>query len=204
MNASAPADALVGLVTGLGLIVAIGAQNAFVLRQGLRREHVLGVVLMCALADAALVTAGVAGLGPVLTAHETVMAVVRYGGAAFLGWFAFSAARRALRPAALQPAADDAPGGRTRVLLTCAALTFLNPHVYLDTVVLLGSVAHQQDRPWAFAAGAVTASFGWFTTLGFGAGRLAPLFARPRAWQVLDALVALVMAALAVSLVVGT
>lgn len=203
MTASAAGDALVGLVTGLGLIVAIGAQNAFVLRQGLRREHVLGVVLVCAVADAILVTAGVAGLGPVLTSHESVMTAVRYGGAAFLGWFAVSAARRALRPATLRPAADEAPGGRARVLLTCAALTFLNPHVYLDTVVLLGSVAHQQDRPWAFAAGAVTASVGWFVSLGFGAGRLAPLFARPRAWQVLDVLVAIVMATLAVSLVVA-
>lgn len=203
MSGSVPGDALVGLVTGLGLIVAIGAQNAFVLRQGLRREHVLGVVLVCALADAALVTAGVAGLGPVLTSHDGLMTAVRYGGAAFLAWFAVGAARRAARPATLRPADGDGPGTRTRVLLSCAALTFLNPHVYLDTVVLLGSVAHQQDRPWAFAAGAVAASIGWFVALGFGAGRLAPLFARPRAWQVLDGLVAVVMTGLAVSLVLG-
>lgn len=203
MTAPVLADALVGTVTGLGLIVAIGAQNAFVLRQGLRREHVLGVVLVCALADAALVSAGVAGLGPALTAHAGVMTAVRLGGAVFLGWLAVGAARRALRPAVLTPAEDEPARGRTRVLLTCAAMTFLNPHVYLDTVVLLGSVAHQRDEPWAFAAGAAAASVLWFVTLGFGAARLAPLFARRGAWRVLDGLVALVMGTLAVTLVVG-
>jgi L-lysine exporter family protein LysE/ArgO len=204
VSASTSADALVGLVTGLGLIVAIGAQNAFVLRQGLRREHVLGVVLVCALADAGLVAAGVAGLGPVLTAHDGVMTAVRYGGAAFLGWFAVSAARRALRPAALRPAADEAPGSRARVLLTCAALTFLNPHVYLDTVVLLGSVAnaHGDDR-WWFGLGAALGSIVWFAALGYGARLLQPVFARPAAWRVLDAVIAVTMVAIAVSLVVG-
>ncbi|MGN8246953.1 LysE/ArgO family amino acid transporter [Cellulomonas soli] len=200
--ALAPA-ALAGLLSGLSLIVAIGAQNAFVLRQGIRREHVAPVVLVCAGADALLVTAGVAGLGRLIADHPGVLAAARWGGAAFLLGYAALAALRARRPATLHPA-DAGPAGLRPVLLAALGFTFLNPHVYLDTVVLLGSLA-QQHGPGAgaaaFGAGAVAASITWFTALGFGATRLAGVFARPRAWQVLDLVVALVMITLAASLV---
>ncbi|WP_149204234.1 LysE/ArgO family amino acid transporter [Actinotalea subterranea] len=196
--------ALSGLLTGLSLIVAIGAQNAFVLRQGIRREHVLTVVLVCALADAALIVGGVAGLGTLVTAHPVVLTVTRYAGAAFLLLVGAQAAARARRPAHLDPA-TAAPAGHRGVLATALALTFLNPHVYLDTVVLLGSVANQHGPAgrWAFAAGAVSASALWFTGLGFGAHRLRPVFARPSAWRVLDAAIAVVMVTLAVSLLLA-
>lgn len=193
-----------GFLSALSLIVAIGAQNAFVLRQGLRREHVLPVVVVCAGADALLVAAGIAGLGALVGDHPVVLRVIRYAGAAFLLVLAVAAARRVARPQHLDPATDG-PARRSAVLLTCLALTFLNPHVYLDTVVLLGGLAQQHPAAggWAFGAGAVTASVVWFTVLGFGAGRLQPLFARPRAWQVLDGVVAGVMATLAALLVVS-
>lgn len=193
--------ALEGFLTCMGLIVAIGAQNAFVLRQGVRREHVPVVVAQCAASDAVLIGAGVAGLGPLVAAHPVVLAVVRWAGAAFLAAVAVSAARRALRGGeTLEPAGGRA-GTRRAAVLTCLALTFLNPHVYLD-MVLLGSLAGRHgDARWAFAVGATAASVLWFTALGFGAGRLRPLFARPGAWRVLDVTVALVMAALAVLLV---
>ena len=194
--------ALSGFLTGLSLIVAIGAQNAFVLRQGIRREHVLPVVAVCAVADALLITAGIAGLGALVTDHPTVLAVTRYAGAAFLLVLAVGAALRARRPERLDPAGDG-PAALGAVVSTCLALTFLNPHVYLDTVVLLGSLAHQHDPgAWVFGAGAITASVVWFTALGFGATYLRPVFARPRAWQVLDIVIAVVMAALAVTLLV--
>jgi len=195
---------LAGLGFGLSLIVAIGAQNAFVLRQGLRREHVLAVVLVCALSDAVLILAGIAGAGAVIHAAPVVLTVVRYAGAAFLLVYGLFAARRALRPAALTadgPAVRTSP---TATLGTVLALTWLNPHVYLDTVVLLGSIAntHGADR-WWFGLGAMLGSVVWFTALGYGARLLQPVFARPAAWRVLDAIIAVVMVALAVSLVVG-
>lgn len=194
--------ALQGFLTGLSLIVAIGAQNAFVLRQGIRREFVLTVVTVCALADAVLVTAGIVGLGAAITAHPAALAVARFGGATFLAAFGVLALRRARRPGRLVPA-DDAPATHLGVLVACLGFTFLNPHVYLDTVVLLGSLASQHGDPgrWAFGAGAAAASVVWFTGLGFGARRLRPLFARPRSWQVLDYGVAAVMLTLAVTLV---
>ena len=195
-----PAAALSGFLTALTLIVAIGAQNAFVLRQGIRREHVLPVVAVCAAADALLIAAGVAGLGVLVTEHPAALTVTRYGGAAFLLLLAVGAARRARHPEHLDPSAEG-PAGLGAVLGTCLALTFLNPHVYLDTVVLLGSLAHQHDPgAWVFGAGAITASVVWFTALGFGATYLRPVFARPRAWQVLDIVIAVVMATLAVAL----
>lgn len=195
--------AIQGFLTGLSLIVAIGAQNAFVLRQGIRREHVLTVVVVCAVADAVLVTAGIAGLGAAITTHPVAVAVARVGGAAFLATFAVLAVRRARRPERLVPA-DDAPATHLGVLVACLGFTFLNPHVYLDTVVLLGSLASQHGDPgrWVFGAGAVAASVTWFVGLGFGARRLRPFFARPRSWQVLDYGVAAVMTTLAVVLVV--
>jgi len=192
-----------GLITGLSLIVAIGAQNAFVLRQGLRREHVLAVVAVCTLADAALIAAGVAGLGAVISDSPAALETARFAGAAFLLLLALGALRRASRPERLDPA-EEAPARLGPVVLSTLGLTFLNPHVYLDTVVLLGGLAsrHGPDGRWAFAAGAITASTLWFSALGFGARRLAPLFARPRAWQVLDLLVATVMVTIAVTLIV--
>ena len=193
---------LTGFATGLSLIVAIGAQNAFVLRQGLRREHVLPVAALCATADALLVTAGVAGVGTLVESAPLVVDVLRWGGVAFLLAYAALALRRALRPGALV-VEDRAPSRLLPVLGTAAALTFLNPHVYLDTVLLLGSIAaqHGPDGRWVFAAGAVVASVVWFFGLGLGARRLAPLFTRPAAWRVVDLLVAAVMVAVAVGLV---
>ncbi|MGQ7298258.1 LysE/ArgO family amino acid transporter [Quadrisphaera sp. KR29] len=197
-----------GLGLGLSLIVAIGAQNAFVLRQGLRGEHVLAVVAVCALSDLVLIGAGVAGAGAALQAWPPALVVVRVAGALFLAGYALLAARRALRPAEGEAALrTDTTGGRTALaaaLATCLALTWLNPHVYLDTVVLLGSIASTHgDQRWWFAAGAGAGSLVWFTALGFGARLLRPLFARPVAWRVLDAVIAVVMAALAVSLLLG-
>lgn len=201
-----PLALLAGLGLGLSLIVAIGAQNAFVLRQGLRGEHVLPVVLVCAASDALLITAGVAGVGALVQQAAWLLVVVRAGGAAFLLGYAALAARRALRPAgtALDGSGAPARGSRRGALLTALALTWLNPHVYLDTVVLLGSVAAGQgaDR-WAFGAGAVAASALWFGGLGFGARLLRPVFARPGAWRVLDGAIAVVMALLAASLLAG-
>lgn len=189
---------LAGFATSLSLIVAIGAQNAFVLRQGLRREHVLPVVLTCAVSDALLISGGIAGLGALLTSNPLAVSIAKYGGAAFLYAYAAVAARRALNPGAMSPA-DHAPAALRSVVLTCLGFTYLNPHVYLDTVVLLGALANQRgtDARWLYGAGAVTASFTWFFTLGFLARRLGPLFARPRSWQYLDATIALIMTTLA-------
>jgi L-lysine exporter family protein LysE/ArgO len=191
---------LFGFATSISLIAAIGAQNAFVLRQGIRNEHVLPVVILCAASDLILILAGIAGVGALVTAHPNLTTVARYGGAAFLIGYALLAARRALRPAALTPA-DAAPARLGSVLLTCLALTFLNPHVYLDTVVLLGTLANQQrEGRWLFGAGAAAASVVWFLALGFGARRLAGLFASPATWRILDWLIAATMLALGISL----
>lgn len=191
-----------GLLLSLGLIVAIGAQNAFVLRQGLRREHVLPVVAFCALADAVLITAGVLGMAQALGRHPALAQAMALAGAVFLAWYGWRALQRARRASQLQ-AADGGPGlSRGAVLAQAAAFTLLNPHVYLDTVLLVGSIGAQQPdglRGW-FIAGSSIASLGWFTALGFGARWLAPLFAKPRAWQVLDALIGLTMWTLAVLL----
>lgn len=195
-------SALTGFGTGLSLIVVIGAQNAFVLRQGLRREHVGLVVAVCAASDAVLIAAGVAGLGALVQAAPVALQVARWGGAAFLLWLVVGAVRRAARPGRLDPATEG-PAARSSVLATTLALTWLNPHVYLDTVVLLGGVSTQHDPRWAFGVGAALASLVWFSGLGFGARALRPLFARPAAWRVLDLAVAAVMVTVAVSLVVG-
>lgn len=193
--------ALAGLLTGLTLIVAVGAQNAFVLRQGLRREHVGVVVALCAASDVVLIAAGVAGLGALVDRAGALLHVVTWAGVAFLVTYAALALRRAARPGAL---AADVLGPR-QVVGRTLALTWLNPHVYLDTVLLLGGVAAAHGSPgrWWFGAGAVVASVTWFTALGFGARLLAPLLARPRAWQVLDVAVAVTMLAVAASLVAG-
>jgi L-lysine exporter family protein LysE/ArgO len=194
-------SSLAGFAASLVLIVAIGAQNAFVLRQGLRREHVLPVVLTCALSDLALILAGIAGLGAVITARPTAVTVIKWVGAAFLIGYAALAAKRAIRPGGLRPT-DRAPATLRATLLTCLALTYLNPHVYLDTVLLLGAVAQQHPHRWLFGIGAAAASLVWFTALGAGAHKLAPVLARPAAWRILDGLIAVVMAAVALTLLV--
>lgn len=190
-----------GLGLGLSLIVAIGAQNALVLRQGLLREHVGAVVALCAVSDAVLIAAGVAGAGVLLAAVPGALMLVRLAGAVFLLGYAVLAARRALRPSTLGPRTGGGSSLGATLAMT-ATLTWLNPHVYLDTVVLLGSVAATHaDARWWFAAGAMTGSVVWFTALGVGARLLRPLFTRPGAWRVLDAVVAVVMTGLAVTLV---
>ncbi|BBX19168.1 amino acid transporter [Mycolicibacterium duvalii] len=190
-----------GFATSLALIAAIGAQNAFVLRQGIRGEHVVPVVTTCAVSDLVLIFAGIAGFGALVTTHPGIVSVAEYGGAAFLTGYGILAARRALRPSTLTPA-DAAPARLAAVLATCLALTFLNPHVYLDTVVLLGMLAGEHgDSRWLFGLGAVTASAVWFTTLGFGATRLRRHFAAPGTWRVLDGAIAVTMVALAALLV---
>ncbi|ORB30120.1 L-lysine exporter [Mycolicibacterium parafortuitum] len=189
-----------GFATSIALIAAIGAQNAFVLRQGIRGEHVLPVVAVCTTADLLLIVAGIAGFGALIAAHPDIVTVTTIGGAAFLICYGLLAARRAVKPGTLTPA-DAAPARLTAVLATCLALTFLNPHVYLDTVILLGALANEhQDSKWLFGVGAVTASAVWFTGLGFGAKRLRPWFAAPRTWRILDGVIAAVMIALGISL----
>jgi L-lysine exporter family protein LysE/ArgO len=191
---------LAGLGFGLSLIIAIGAQNAFVLRQGLRGEHVGGVVAICVGSDAVLIAAGVAGVGTLVTTTPTLLEVVRVAGAAFLLGYAALALRRAARPAAVDAASDRA-SDRGAVLATCVALTWLNPHVFLDTVLLLGSIAGTHaDGRWWFAGGAIIGSTLWFSTLGYGARLLRPLFSRPAAWRVLDVLIATTMTVIAISL----
>ncbi len=189
-----------GFATTMALIAAIGAQNAFVLRQGIRREHVLPVVALCSVSDLVLIAAGIAGFGALVAAHPDIVTVARFGGAAFLLGYGMLAARRALTPSTLTPA-EATPARLASVLGTCLALTFLNPHVYLDTVVLLGALAneHRESR-WIFGMGAVTASVVWFTGLGFGATRLAALFARPTTWRILDGVIAVMMVGLAIAI----
>jgi L-lysine exporter family protein LysE/ArgO len=193
-----------GFAASLALIVAIGAQNAFVLRQGLQRAHVLPVVLVCALSDMLLITLGVAGLGRWVQDQPTLLALTRYGGAAFLIAYGLLAARRAFTPHALAvqgPAVMDLRAA----LAACLAFTYLNPHCWLDTVVLLGSIASQEPEGAraTFGVGAASASAVWFFALGYGARVLAPLFERPAAWRVLDAAIALIMWAIAVALLRG-
>ncbi|UZF94020.1 LysE/ArgO family amino acid transporter [Bosea sp. NBC_00550] len=193
-----------GFALSAGLIVAIGAQNMFVLRQGLKREHVWPVVLFCAAADAALIIAGVSGLGGMLALVPGLSLLLGLGGAAFLSWYGALALRRAANPSAL---ILDHQASMTlgAALAGTAAFTFLNPHVYIDTVMLMGAVGASLppvERP-LFMAGAASASFAWFASLGFGARFLAPIFTRPVAWRILDLGIGLMMLALAVSLLHG-
>lgn len=200
MTAILPA-AVSGFLLGATLIIAIGAQNAFILRQGLLREHVFVLCLICALADAALIAAGVAGLGTLIAQAPVLIWWVTLGGALFLTAYALIAFRRAVHPGALR-AAGMSGGGLRQAVLTCLAFTFLNPHVYLDTVVLLGSLSarYAGEARLAYSLGAIAASFAWFFALGYGARLLQPVFARPSAWRVLDVVIGLVMAGLAASL----
>jgi L-lysine exporter family protein LysE/ArgO len=192
-----------GMALGLGLIVAIGSQNAFVLRQGLRREHVGSVVLFCAVADALLIAAGVWGMAQALGESPQLARALALAGAAFLALYGWRALRRARQSHQLQAAGGMASLGLSAALAQAAAFTLLNPHVYLDTVLLVGSIGAQQPAPlqaW-FIAGAGSASALWLSTLGFGARWLAPLFARPVAWRLLDALIGVTMFVLAAMLV---
>ena len=193
-----------GLLTGLSLIVAIGAQNAYVLRQGLARQHVGLVVAICALSDVVLIVAGVAGIGRVIEHAPWVLDVVRWLGVAFLTWYGVSSLLRARKPEALE-AASGATVSRRGVAVRALALTWLNPHVYLDTVLLLGTIANHEGSTgrWWFAAGAATASILWFCGLGFGARYASRFLSSPRAWQVLDVLIGLTMLAIALKLATG-
>jgi L-lysine exporter family protein LysE/ArgO len=204
--ASTLVPALFGLLTGLSLIVAIGAQNAFVLRVGIagRNRIIAPVVIICGVSDAILILAGVAGIGALIQRLPVVLIVIRVLGAGFLIVYGLLAARRIVRPQKL----DATAGGELRVsaaALTALALTWLNPHVYLDTLILLGSIANQQGQSarWWWAAGAILGSVLWFSALGFGARLLKPVFARPRSWQVLDAIIAVIMIAIGIRIAFG-
>ncbi len=197
-------SAAAGFGFGLSLIIAIGAQNAYVLRQGLRREHVLAVVIVCAASDVILILVGVAGFGAVIRTLPWLLATVRIMGAVFLFGYALLAARRAMWPRPLDTSTVGEPTGLARIVMTTVALTWLNPHVYLDTVLLLGSIAATHgDERWFFGLGATLGSLVWFTALGFGARLLRPVFSQPASWRVLDIGIAVVMTAIAVSLLMG-
>lgn len=195
---------LAGFLACMALIVAIGAQNSFVLQQGIRREHLLPITLICALSDALLIGAGIAGLGALIQSSPGALSVARYGGAAFLLVYGARAALRAWRGERLHVEAG-APVPLATAVATCLGFTFLNPHVYLDTVVLLGGLANQHGEQgrWVFGAGSAAASLLWFFALAYGARVLRPLFARPSAWRALDAVVALLMIGLATGLLLG-
>lgn len=189
-----------GLLIAAGLIMAIGTQNAFVLAQSLRREHHLPVAALCVACDALLVAAGVFGLATVLAHSPILLGIARWGGAAFLLWYGSKALRRACSRQSLQEGAESAVRSLKAVLLSALAVTLLNPHVYLDTVLLIGSLGAQQSVPSAYVAGAASASLLWFFTLALGAAWLAPWLARPATWRLLDLLVAVMMFSVAAQL----
>ena len=196
-----------GLATGLTLIIAIGAQNAYMLRQGLLRQYVGPVVAVCAVSDLVLIVAGVSGIGTVVEQAGWILDVVRWLGVAFLTWYGLSSLLRARRPQTLEAARAGAPSLKVAVG-TAVALTWLNPHVYLDTVLLLGSIANAQDGGegagrWWFTVGACVASVVWFTSLGYGARLAERALSTPRAWRILDVLIGLTMLAIAVKLALG-
>jgi L-lysine exporter family protein LysE/ArgO len=198
------APALAGFLVGGGLIIAIGAQNAFVLRQGLLQRHVFAVALFCAFSDAMLILLGVGGMGALVVASPLLLKLATWGGSAFLIAYGFFAFHRALNPSAMHMA--DTAGGSGSLgsaLAACAAFTFLNPHVWLDTVVLVGSISatHGDAGRWMFGAGAAIASFVWFFALAYGARLLVPLFAKPAAWRILDLMIGMVMWAIAATLI---
>ena len=192
-----------GLFTGFSLIVAIGAQNAFVLKQGLLRKNVLAIVLICAFSDALLITVGVLGLGSLITAIPVLLEVIRWLGVGFLVWYGTSSLRRFKKAESLQ-AADKPITTLKQSVLTTLALTYLNPHVYLDTIIFLGSVANTfSDQRWLFVLGAISSSFIWFFGLGFGASKASVLVSKPVFWKALDIFIAAVMFSLAITLAVS-
>lgn len=195
---------LTGMLTGLALIVAIGAQNSYVLRQGLLRQHVWVVVAICATSDAALILAGTAGIGALIEAADGLLSALTLIGALYLIGYGLFALRRATRAAELLPSAGAAPASRRTVIATTLAFTYLNPHVYLDTVILLGTTANQfEAQKWIFALGAALGSVLWFSFLGFGASKAAPLMARPVTWRILDIAIAAIMFLIAATLIRG-
>lgn len=189
-----------GLLAGFSLIIAIGAQNAFVIRQGLTKKFVLLTVLICAFSDALLIALGASGLGALIKANKNILEFVRWFGVAYLLWFAFKSARSAFKSGVLN-SAGEASADKKSVILTVLGLTFLNPHVYLDTVILLGSISNQfgSDK-WFFVTGAIFASFLWFTSIGFGAKSASRFMSRPIFWKILDSLIAVIMLSIAVFL----
>jgi L-lysine exporter family protein LysE/ArgO len=194
---------LPGFLTGLSLIVAIGAQNAFVLRQGLLRKHVLVMVLICAISDATLIILGVLGLGALISAQPWLLEVIRWVGVAFLVWYGSTSLKRFMKNESLK-AAEAGSGNLKQTVLTTLALTFLNPHVYLDTVIFIGGIANQfGDQKWFFVIGSVTASFIWFFSLGFGASKASVVMIKPAFWKILDVFIAAVMFSLAITLAVA-
>ena len=192
-----------GLLVAFGLIMAIGTQNAFVLAQSLRREHHLPVAAFCVVCDALLVAAGVFGLATLLAQNPLLLSVARWGGAVFLLWYGTQALRRAFSTSSLEHSASQTARSLKAVMLSALAVTLLNPHVYLDTVLLIGSLGAQQSVPGAYVVGAASASLMWFFTLALGAARLAPWLARPNTWRILDLLVAVMMYAVALQLIVS-
>ena len=190
-----------GLLVAFGLIMAIGTQNAFVLAQSLRREHHLQVALLCVVCDALLVAAGVFGLATILAQNPILLGIARWGGAAFLLWYGTQALRRAFSASSLEQSAGQTARSLKAVMLSALAVTLLNPHVYLDTVLLIGSLGAQQSVPGAYVVGAASASLLWFFTLALGAAWLAPWLARPSTWRILDLLVAVMMFAVAFGLI---
>ncbi|MBF7073900.1 amino acid transporter [Glaciecola sp. MH2013] len=192
-----------GFTLGISLILAIGAQNAFVLKQGLKREHVFAVCFICALSDAILISAGVAGFGAIVKQFPLIEQVSRYAGAAFLFGYSMMSFKSAFTNQHKMEAKGEEVGNLTSALLTCLAFTWLNPHVYLDTVVLLGSISTQYEgEQFSFGLGAVLGSFVFFFSLGYGAQFLIPIFKNPKAWQVLEFIIGAVMLSLAISLLV--
>jgi L-lysine exporter family protein LysE/ArgO len=191
---------LPGFLTGLSLIIAIGAQNAFVIRQGLTKRHVLLVVLICAVSDAILIVLGVAGLGALISGLPWLLEIVRWFGVAYLTWFGINSLRSAMKSQSLDVSGVQS-GSAKKVALSVLGFTFLNPHVYLDTVILLGSIGNQfgPDK-WWFALGAVVSSFAWFSSIGFGAKAASRFMAKPVFWKVLDFLIAVVMFSIAILL----
>jgi len=189
-----------GFFTGLSLIVAIGAQNAFVIKQGLLRQHVLLIVAICAISDAALIFLGIGGLGALVQSNTSVLEVIRWFGVLYLTWFGIKSIRSALTNQSLV-ASESGTTSAKKIATTVLALTFLNPHVYLDTVILLGSVGNQfnEDR-WFFAVGASVASFAWFSTIGFGARAASKYMSKPIFWKILDSAIAVVMFTIAITL----
>lgn len=191
---------LPGFFTGLSLIIAIGAQNAFVIRQGLLKQHVTLIVAICAISDAALIYLGTGGLGTIIQDRPSLLEFIRWFGVAYLSWFGIKSVKSALKTQSLQ-AGEGAEVSKSKIVATCFALTFLNPHVYLDTVILLGSIANQfeSDR-WFFAFGAAIASLVWFSAIGYGARAASKFMSKPIFWKVLDSLIAIVMFTIAITL----
>ncbi|PSV44612.1 MULTISPECIES: LysE/ArgO family amino acid transporter [unclassified Photobacterium] len=195
---------LAGFSLGLSLILAIGSQNAFVLKQGLKNQYVFIICIVCALSDALLISFGVAGFGVIVSKYPDIETVARYGGAIFLTVYGLLSFKSALMTDHALLIDQRTSGSLLKTILTCLAFTWLNPHVYLDTVVLLGSISTQyQPYEWQFALGAITASFVFFFSLGYGSRLLAPLFQQPKAWKVLEILVGVIMLSIAASLALG-